>query len=366
MKRKILVIEDEDVLRLSIIELLEFEDYLVFGACNGKEGIEVAIKELPNLILTDIMMPIKNGYEVVQYLKNNVETSSIPVIFLTAKSEKVDSRFGMSLGVEDYITKPFSKQELTNAIKVQFDKQDKIEKNFNNRLEKLKFDLASNLPHELRTPLNGILASSHFLINEYFNLSIDDISELHKTIYTSALRLNNLISNYLLYSDLEMIYINGDICLEMRNSFLETTEFSLKSIFKRKFNSEQRENDLFFNLVDSAIQIDEEHFNKLVTELADNALKFSEPSFKVEVSSYVKDYQYYLHIKNEGIVIDNSQVEKIGAYVQFDRKKHEQQGSGLGLIISKRICQIFDGSIEIKGIDNKFTEVTVKLPVHFN
>ncbi|MEP4534402.1 MAG: response regulator [Cyclobacteriaceae bacterium] len=126
-KKKILVIEDSDEMRDNIAELLELSNYSVSQAPNGKEGVKLAIKELPQLIICDIMMPVMDGYEVLYLLAKNPTTSSIPFIFLTAKAEKADFRKGMNMGADDYLTKPFEEMELLEAIERRLKKHDQLQ-----------------------------------------------------------------------------------------------------------------------------------------------------------------------------------------------------------------------------------------------
>jgi len=115
--RKILLIEDDITLRENTAELLELTDYYkVSMAENGKVGIEKALSELPDLIVCDIMMPEIDGYGVLEILSKNPKTQFIPFIFLSAKTERSDVRKGMNLGADDYITKPFTEEELISAI----------------------------------------------------------------------------------------------------------------------------------------------------------------------------------------------------------------------------------------------------------
>lgn len=114
--KKILLIEDDVVLRENTAELLELSNYNVITAANGKLGVERAINELPDIIVCDIMMPELDGYGVLELLSKNEKTQYIPFIFLSAKTERKDVRKGMDLGADDYITKPFQEDELTSAI----------------------------------------------------------------------------------------------------------------------------------------------------------------------------------------------------------------------------------------------------------
>jgi DNA-binding NarL/FixJ family response regulator len=114
--KKILVIEDEPETRRNVTILLKFHDYQPIAADNGCDGVEAARKEMPDLILCDVMMPKMDGYGVLQALQSDAALTRIPFIFLTAKGEKDDLRGGMNLGADDYLTKPVGNAELVQAI----------------------------------------------------------------------------------------------------------------------------------------------------------------------------------------------------------------------------------------------------------
>jgi CRP/FNR family cyclic AMP-dependent transcriptional regulator len=122
---KILLVEDNNEIRDNTREILELANYQITTAVNGKEGYEVAIKENPDLIICDIMMPVLDGYGLLHLINKNDTLKSVPFIFLTAKTERGDFRKGMEMGADDYITKPFTDIELLNAVE--------------SRLQKIKF-----------------------------------------------------------------------------------------------------------------------------------------------------------------------------------------------------------------------------------
>ena len=114
--KKILVIEDEPVVRANLRDILELENFSPLVARNGREGIAAAKRELPDLILCDVLMPEQNGHEVLEALRADAATSRIPFIFLTAKGERADVRAGMNLGADDYLVKPVRVNDLLEAI----------------------------------------------------------------------------------------------------------------------------------------------------------------------------------------------------------------------------------------------------------
>jgi CRP-like cAMP-binding protein/ActR/RegA family two-component response regulator len=124
--RKLLVIDDHDDIRENIAEILTLAGYEVFTAPNGKRGVETALREKPELVICDIMMPELDGYGVLHLLRKNESTLETPFIFLTARTERADFRKGMEMGADDYITKPFDDIELLNAIEIRLKKNDII------------------------------------------------------------------------------------------------------------------------------------------------------------------------------------------------------------------------------------------------
>ncbi len=113
--KKVLVIEDETEMR-EILERLLSKKYEVIVSSGGRVGIELAVKELPDIVICDVLMPGVTGYNVLTALRSNPTTAQIPFIFLTAKILKDDMQLGMDLGADDYLTKPFTREELLNAI----------------------------------------------------------------------------------------------------------------------------------------------------------------------------------------------------------------------------------------------------------
>src|SRR6218665_2935500 len=135
--KTILIIEDNPEVRENTAEILELAGYQVVQAANGKAGVELAQRSRPDLIICDIMMPVLDGYGVIHLLNKHPETASIPFIFLTAKSERMDFRKGMEMGADDYISKPFDDIELLNAIESRLKKSEALRAAFSKNVEGL-------------------------------------------------------------------------------------------------------------------------------------------------------------------------------------------------------------------------------------
>jgi CRP-like cAMP-binding protein/CheY-like chemotaxis protein len=141
--KQILLIEDNKDMRENTAEILELANFKVFTAQNGKEGVELAQKNKPDLIICDIMMPVLDGYGVLYLLAKNPETAFIPFIFLTAKAERSDLRKGMGMGADDYLTKPFDDIELLNAVECRLKKTELMKKEFSKNIEGLNEFISS-------------------------------------------------------------------------------------------------------------------------------------------------------------------------------------------------------------------------------
>lgn len=133
--KKILIIEDNEDVRENTADILRLSNYKVATAENGEIGVKMAEQLKPDVIVCDIMMPELDGYEVLEIIRKNAKTASIPFIFLTAKTEKKDMRKGMNLGADDYLTKPFSETELLEAIQSRLKKHKFLKKEFSRNIK---------------------------------------------------------------------------------------------------------------------------------------------------------------------------------------------------------------------------------------
>jgi diguanylate cyclase len=169
---RILVIEDELDLRENLLDLLSVEGFEVIGAEDGHVGVQFARQCLPDLILCDISMPGLDGYAVLEQLRQNSETAGIPLIFLTARATHADMRQGMSLGADDYLTKPFSLDELREAIITRLAKYSAITQPYFQALQQADAKLNRYLYYDPTTHL-----PTRLLLQETFNQTCQQLLE---------------------------------------------------------------------------------------------------------------------------------------------------------------------------------------------
>ncbi|MGJ5674785.1 MAG: hybrid sensor histidine kinase/response regulator [Nostochopsis sp.] len=361
---RILIIEDEPQIRANLEEILQLADFETLTAPNGQIGLKIAKTKLPDLIICDIMMPELDGYGVLSALHQDESTINIPVILLTAKAERSDFRQGMQLGADDYLTKPFTTEELLSAVTIRLEKQAAVERQSQAKLDELRNNIAHSLPHELNTPLNGILGMSQFLIENRDLIDESEEIKIAESIYTSANRLHKLTKRFLLYSNLELILRDSEkIRLVREKPEKSLVKEIINNVSLKKARNLGREKDLKIDLQESIIKMPEPKLSNVIEELIDNAFKFSLSGSEVRVVSNVTGGKFNLYVIDHGRGMTVDEIEKIGAFMQFHRKSYEQQGSGLGLAIVQYIMKLYNCEFMIESKPQEQTVVSVAIPV---
>jgi two-component system sensor kinase len=346
-KCKILVIEDTKSIREELTEILIFEGMHVFTAKNGQEGIDKAKEHLPDLILCDIMMRKKDGFEVFAEIQKTNNLKHTPFIFLTAKSTVENVREGMILGADDYITKPFDIDLLIKSIKSRLYKEKKRKKSEKNKLETLQYNISFAIPHELLTPLNGIIGLSGLMKNPDMEINEKEVRDFALGIFDSGQRLLSTLQKFIYYTEVELLLNNDEKRAALKKEITEAGEHELEEqsrIISQKFN---RESDIELHIKSFNIEISSFHFEVVIANILDNAFKFSNKGDKVIVQVELDNSHVHITITDKGVGFDKITLNEINAFTQFNRAKMEQQGLGLGLITSKKLISFYEGELSI-------------------
>ncbi len=370
----ILVVDDNPTNLDALSDYLTAFGFTVLLKRDGEKALSLTKRKIPDLILLDIVMPGMDGFETCKRLKEHSETKDIPVIFMSALSDTIDKVTGFELGAVDYITKPFQHEEVLARVKAHLTIQN-LKQNLQTKnrelqeslererkmMEDLRLNLSISLPHELRTPLNSILGFSQFLTDPLKLPKSDTIVEYGDAIYQGGLRLHRLVENSLLYANLKLLKYTPK---ESRTWQSETTVAAkrvIASIAQKQAKDAQRQEDLSLELVNANIRISPKNFEKILTELLDNALKFSQAGTPVHIKTTVNGHLCILSITDRGHGMTPKQIANMGAYMQFDRGRYEQQGAGLGLIISYLLAQLEGGMLSIDSRLGQGTTVSLVL-----
>lgn len=362
---RVLLIEDEITLCESLVALLNAEGFDTVGVSDGLEAVRLLEQhDLPDIVVSDISMPELDGYAVLKILRSDPATIDIPLIFMTAKTQRRDIRYGMELGAADYLTKPFSPDELVNAVRAQLAKKEQWIEKFETQMNELCHNIIYSLPHELRTPLVGIDGFANLLKLNHESATPEEILHAADTILSSSNRLSHLIENYLVYAQLELIGHDPIKIAELRQHNVESASHVVQEAAVTTAGGFQRRGDLQLDLQDASVQIMHNDLEKTVTEIINNAFKFSTSRTPVVVRSRVHDQRWRLTVQDYGRGMTAKQINRVGAYMQFDRQLYEQQGLGLGLTLARRLVEMYSGELRIHSIHGQETTVTLDIPVY--
>ena len=370
----ILIVDDEPNNLDVIVAQLSDCDYQIHYASSGQEALSSLDIYNPDLILLDVMMPGINGIEVCQQIKAMPKWQAVPIVMVTALSSKSDLAKCLDAGADDFISKPVNPEELRARvksmlrIKKQFDKIQSLSQIQENTIDTLKIslgalrgNLASNLSHELNTPLYGIIAPIE-LIKDFLK-DMEEIApalEMLDLVEQSACRIEMLTKRLLVYFELETFVSKQYPVKPMRTKFSST---AIETTLRSQAQNSNRSNDLVFSLEDAEILLSEQYLSTLLYELVDNALKFSSSGTSITVSSQIEGDMLKLSVLDLGRGMTEEQIAKIDAFIQFERETYEQQGTGLGLTISRKIAELTGGKFWITSVYQHETKVHLTLPL---
>ena len=339
-KYTILIVDDviSNVLLLKV--LLGKEKYNILTASGGREAIEITVNQQPDLILLDVMMPEMTGFEVAAHLKNNTKTANIPIIFLTALNSTEDIVKGFQAGANDFITKPFNKEELLVRVNHQIslvaakrlilEKTDELRRTIVGRDK-----LYSLIAHDLRSPLASIKMVLNMLV---LTLSKESLgSEMYQMLEManhSTEDVFSLLDNLLKWTKsqvgkLNVVYMDFDIN-EVINGVIEI--FSLVSASK---------NIKLVHTSNSPVMVhgDIDMLKTILRNLLSNALKFSYENSQILIDTSISDGMAVISVKDSGKGMskeDQGRLLKTETHFSSYGTNNEE-GSGLGLLL----CQDF-------------------------
>lgn len=363
---KILVIDDQSYILDSTSLLLKFEGHEVITAANGRIGVEKAREYFPDLIFCDISMPELDGYGVLDSIRNDHELASTPFVFLTARTDKADMRNGMTKGADDFLIKPYTREELIQTVNSIWSKRNRIEVQSQKQVEEIARNITYALPHEFRIVLNQVIGSAKYLQSVASAIEPDGISEISEDILTSAQRLFRITENFLTYAQIESFTADPKMRAGARAFHTDEPAAMLCDLCMAKAMSYHRAADIHFGEMVEGITIEtsSENFAKIISELTDNAFRFSEANTPVLLDMFEQSGSFVgFRLVDHGRGMSQKQINDIGAYKQFERDTYEQQGLGFGLYIAKKLVELHDGTFAIQTKEGNGTSVVFTLPL---
>lgn len=335
---KILIVDDvmSNVLLLKV--LLTNEKFAIATASNGRQALEQVEKEKPDLILLDVMMPDMSGFEVAQHLKSNPQTAEIPIIFLTALNSTADIVKGFQVGANDFISKPFNKEELIIRVTHQISlvaakrlilsKTEELQRTIAGRDK-----LYSVIAHDLRSPMGSIKMVLNMLI---LNLPAEKIGDEMYELLTMANQTTedvfSLLDNLLKWTKsqigkLNVVYQDVNL-VEIADSVTEifTMVASLKKITIRAVKPDKM-----------IVNADIDMLKTVVRNLLSNAIKFSKENSEVLIKMEEVDGKAVVSVQDHGCGIsEEGQKKLLHTDTHFSTfGTNNEEGSGLGLLLCK-------------------------------
>ncbi|MCK6580094.1 MAG: ATP-binding protein [Anaerolineae bacterium] len=366
---KILLIEDEAPIREEVLDWLAYEGYQAVGAENGRQGLEIALRERPDLILSDIAMPEMDGHELLIEVRSAPALSDIPFIFLTAAAERNSMRRGMDLGADDYLTKPFTHAEVLNAVRSRLERtsahSEQVQAKFalmssalNEERHKrlLKSRLVAMFSHDFRNPLTSILTSIGILKSYEDRLTPKQRHRHIERVEGSVRLLMQMIDDMLALAEIE----NGSI--EFTPQPLDLAGFVGAILDEFLIIDQERHPITFSSRVRSEFKGDPKLLRQIITNLTANALKYSPEGKGVSVTLTETDDAVAITIQDSGIGIPPESLSKI--FEPFHRAANSRSvnGTGLGLSIVKDCVERHKGRISVTSEIDQGTTFIVELP----
>ncbi len=307
------------------------------------------------------------GIALAAFDKNANELNSATPRFLFFLSRVYSFKIAYFSLLDEYKK---TKEMVDQQVALRTMKLVETQKKMAEQFESLQSNLSMSIPHEIRTPINQILGFADFLTKYFETVEKDEARDMLSDIRDSALRLKELFENYIYYANLSLISTNVYEIMNLQQKVTLSAQTAIYDAVASKAMQAGREEDIDIQVEEARLAIDEGYLRKLIEELVSNALKYSEKGTIVTIRGEKIDFYEPIEgpamkitIKDRGIGMEREQIENIRAYMQFDRKIREQQGSGLGLSIAQRIVDLHNGEFTIKSEVGKYTEITVVLPI---
>lgn len=335
--------------------------YEVMQAENGQQAFEMALQQPPDLIISDLGMPIWDGHRLLQEIQRNPRLALIPFVILTAWADRGNMRKGLQDGAVDYITKPFTLTEIDQAVASHLGRKRRQELSARSHaISDLIPSILHDLPHELRTPMNGILAPSEMLLEMDSDVDVEEVAQLGEIIHFSALRLLRIVDNISLFLALQAKTASGEnewICSSSPGiSPMRLLEQISKEVIKRQAFPERLlrvRGEMPGNCLIA------EEMGKVFEEILENACQFAPSGTGVDLEWGDSGEEGSLTIVNQGPGMTAEQIEVIRSFGQLNRSKNEPYGLGLGLFIATQLANQHGGSITIESSPEGPTAVTV-------
>lgn len=362
----ILVVEDNVPLLEGIRDLLEVSGFRVLAAANGTQALSLLDDNRPDLIVSDIMMPGMDGYELYAQVRQRPELLETPFVFLTARGEKADIRRGKELGADDYITKPFEEEDLLVVVRAKLARSQALKLQREDEFSELKRTILATLSHEFRTPLTYVMNYSEMLGKEGTQIDPGEFHQFMQGIRRGAERLHRLVLDFITLVELETG--EAQSMYSFRRRLIEDVSPWLRTLARHyQQQAEGKHLRLELDVPDGLppVMADEIYLANAIGRLLENAIKFSKPTSEwVRIQARAEGGSLRICVEDQGVGIRQKDLDSLFVlFRQVDRPRQEQQGTGSGLAICKGIVEIHGGRVQAASQCGVGSTFTIDLPL---
>ncbi|HDQ73075.1 MAG TPA: hybrid sensor histidine kinase/response regulator [Chloroflexi bacterium] len=383
-KQTVLIAEDEKALAKAIAATLDLEGLETIIAYDGEQALALARAMQPDMILLDIMMPGRSGIEVCATLKTDPETCDIPVVFVTAKGEKMDRKIGIAAGAVEYLTKPFSPTELIALVKEVLTGQ-LVEPHFSgddisaipadqlevfalewrdlyerereerrslelaqkrlSELDRLKAGFLSAVTHELMTPFASIGIALQVLQRQREDLSTD-VQNVVDDLSTEIEQLHRLVNGVVKFAEL----VNKR--REPQPSYVSLHAIIPDAVQPASIMAQARQIDFQISVPEqlSKVYVDPELLGEAVFQMAHNAVKFNAPGGKVQIHALEVKGWLTIEISDTGVGLTPERLELLGQPFEQDADtlRRGREGLGVGWAFVRYVAKVHGGRTQVQ------------------
>lgn len=357
---KTILIVDDDLQLCNTMALgLETYGYHAICAADAVEGWKLARAHLPDLIISDIDMPGKDGRRLLSEMREDPELSNRQFVLMTGKKNEGNTRAFMNIGVDDFLRKPFAWATLLACVNARLQRAEISDRVDDRVIERLRDNLHSTLPHQFFTPLASIIGLTELMEEELETRSAEGIRQDLRDIRRAGRRLHRSLRSYLLILELE----NPETARTKRLLTPAAVVEALAAGTNTAAERHKRTADLTLDLTPAGLRADPACLGTLAEELADNAFNYSCRETPVEVRAWLDGTWLHFSVTDVGRGMTPRQVEQLSAFQQTDPKIAEQPGLGLGLALARKLARYLGGEMKLESKAGEGTTICVSLPV---
>lgn len=365
-KSKILVVEDDALLQKMMADVLESAGYAVVMADNGHEGLLALAEHQPQLVVSDVSMPVMDGFAFYTAMRHQPAWMDVPVIFITARADKWSIRQGQRLGVDDYLVKPFDHEDLLSVVQGKLQRQAQMVEVRAQAVQQLKRSILTTLNHEFRTPLTHITTYTEMLRETDPAQHRADFEVFLRGIQAGSQRLLNLVEDFMLLVEFQTGEAQ-EAFARRREPLTDLVSILYALVVQNLPGAQARGLTLTLDAPDTlpCVLGDRELLSNALRRLLDNAIKFSRHTGQVVMHAQATaNSEVRITIADQGIGIRSDALETIfNLFEQVDRHYWEQQGIGAGLTIAHEVARLHHGYITVRSQVGVGSEFTLHLPL---